>query len=97
MYSPKTLCDISQLYSLFDDLKNKYEDRSKNGVVGSIGINAPIIPKHNEINPIIMKIYFRIIVSPLQACTVSISMLYPERVIIKHYFGFFPLGLFLYP
>jgi hypothetical protein len=45
----------NQAYSDGEAFSHAAADRSRNGVVGSIGKNKPIIPKASEMQPIMIK------------------------------------------
>lgn len=45
---------MNQILNLSDPLAKQKDASSKNGVVGSIGKNAPIVPKVKARNPIII-------------------------------------------
>ncbi len=49
--SPKYGMEVSQECTLGEDLEKQKAARSKNGVVGTIGNNAPMKPKTTNIQP----------------------------------------------
>ena len=55
MYSPKSLWLSNHAYSDGEAFNHAAAESSRNGVVGSIGRNMPIIPKASEMQPIMIK------------------------------------------
>lgn len=61
------------MYSRVELFINKVADNKRNGVVGSNGINIPIIPRNNEIKPRKAKRYLR---KMLEGCLINLVNCY---------------------